>query len=368
MYSQMWRAVAVYRIITLGYAAVLIISDDSRYAHPVAGYLALAFMTAWTIVTVVAYSRPAGRTSWLIALDVLVAAALIASTRWIDTPAHIASGAPAIPVIWSASAILACAVGGGPWAGMAGAIVVWSGDVIEHKTVLSQSLFSGLVLLIVAGGVGGYVVRLGQRAETATASAARREAALAERERIARGIHDSVLQVLALVSSRSKEIGGEAAELGVLAAEQEAALRSLVSGDNVEPDAETGLMDVRGRIEQLADARITVSCPATAVMLRPPAARAMIGAAAAAVDNVRKHAGDAAHGWIRVEDDGSEVRVSVRDDGSGFAPGRLARAAAAGRLGVSHSIIGRVRAAGGTAAVSSKPGQGTEVDLRVPYC
>jgi len=368
MYSQMWRAVAAYRIVTLGYAAILVINDDSHYARPAAGYLALAFMTAWTIVTVAAYARPAGRTRWLIATDVLVAAALIASTRWIDTPARIASGAPTIPVIWSASAILACAVAGGPWAGMIGAVVVWSGDVIERQTVASQSLISGLVLLVVAGGVGGYVVRLGQRAEAVTASAARREAALAERERIARGIHDSVLQVLALVSSRGRQIGGEAAELGVLAAEQEAALRSLVSGDNIEPDAETGLVDVRGMIEQLADAWITVSCPATAVMLSPPAARAVSGAAAAAVDNVRKHAGDGARAWVLLEDDGSAVRVSVRDDGSGFAVGRLGLAAAAGRLGVSHSIIGRIRDAGGTAAVTSRLGQGTEVDLRVPYC
>ena len=66
-------------------------------------------------------------------------------------------------------------------------------------------------------------------------------------------------------------------------------------------------------------------------------------------------------------DDGTAIRVSVRDDGTGFGPGRLAVAAAAGRLGVTHSIAGRLRGVGGTAAVTSTPGQGTEVDLRVPY-
>jgi signal transduction histidine kinase len=58
----------------------------------------------------------------------------------------------------------------------------------------------------------------------------------------------------------------------------------------------------------------------------------------------------------------------VRDDGRGFDPGRLAAAAVSGRLGVSQSIIGRLRDAGGTAVVTSRPGQGTEVDLRVPQC
>jgi signal transduction histidine kinase len=46
--------------------------------------------------------------------------------------------------------------------------------------------------------------------------------------------------------------------------------------------------------------------------------------------------------------------------------GRLAEAAAAGRLGVSHSIQGRVRDLGGSAEIRSLPGEGTEVELRVP--
>jgi signal transduction histidine kinase len=367
MYDQMWRAVAVYRIVTLCYAAVVIVSNDSHYAHPVVGYLALAAMAVWTAVTVVAYSRPSGRRPWLIVTDVAVATGLIISTRWIDTAAHIAHGAPTIPVIWAASAILACAVGGGPWAGMAAAIPVWIGDLVERNSAPTESLVDGLVLLLVVGGVAGYVVRVGQEAEAAVARAARQEAAIAERERIARGIHDSVLQVLALVSSRGRALGGEAAELGLLAAEQEAALRSLVTGDSSEPDAETGLVDVRGLIEPLGDARITVSCPATAVLLPPPAARALGGATVAAVDNVRKHAGDSARGWVLVEDDGADIRVSVRDDGAGFDSRRLALAAADGRLGVSHSIVGRLRDVGGSADVTSRPGQGTEVDLRVPH-
>ncbi len=366
MVSQLWRAVAVYRIVTLAYAAVWILRDESYYLHPLGGFLALAVMAVWTIVTVAAYSRPAGRNRWLIAADVAVATILIISTRWIDTAYRINHGAPTIPVIWAASAILACAVAGGPWAGMAGAVVVWFGDVIERRQFLAESMIAGLVLLLVAGGVGGYVVRLTLGAEAAVDEAARREAATAERERIARGIHDSVLQVLALVSSRGREIGGEAAELGMLAAEQESALRSLVSRDSVEPDAETGMVDVRSLVEPLSDGRVTISCPATPVMLPRAAARALSGATTAAVDNVRRHAGESARGWVLVENDGSGVRISIRDDGEGFPAGRLTAAASTGRLGVSHSIIGRIREVGGTATITSRPGRGTEVELHVP--
>jgi signal transduction histidine kinase len=101
------------------------------------------------------------------------------------------------------------------------------------------------------------------------------------------------------------------------------------------------------------------------VLLPAAAARAVGSATRAAVDNVCRHAGDGAHGWVLVEDDGAAIRVSVRDDGPGFVNGRLTDAEAAGRFGVSQSIIGRMRDIGGTATVTSAPGQGTEVDVRV---
>jgi signal transduction histidine kinase len=366
MSGRMWRVVAVFRVITLSYVALLILRADSRYGHPVGGLIALAFMAGWTIVTVVAYARPSGRQPWLIVTDVAVSAGLILSTRLIDTTARINGGAPTIPGIWACSAVLACAVAGGPWVGLAGAVAVSAADLAERDAFLPQTTFTNTVIVLIAGGVGGYVVRLALQTEEAVDRAARAEAAVAERERIARGIHDSVLQVLALVSSRGRMLGGEAAELGRLASEQESALRALVSGTMTEPDAETGQIDVRGLIEPLASASITVSCPATPVLLPVLAARAVGGAARAAVDNIGRHAGDGAHGWVLVEDEGATIRVSVRDDGPGFANGRLLDAAAAGRLGVSQSIIGRMRDVGGVATVTSAPGQGTEVDVRVP--
>ncbi len=67
-----------------------------------------------------------------------------------------------------------------------------------------------------------------------------------------------------------------------------------------------------------------------------------------------------------VEDEPGLVRVTIRDDGPGIPDGRLAEAAAAGRLGVSHSISGRLRDLGGSATISSVPGEGTEVELRLP--
>jgi signal transduction histidine kinase len=366
MVNQLWRAVAAFRIVALGYAAALILRDDGAYAHPAAGLLALGVMTCWTLATVVAYARPAGRCRWLLVADVVVAAALVIATRWIDSPPRIEAGSATLPAFWAAAPVLACAVAGGLWAGVAAALAIAAADMIEHQQLQPENTFNGVVLLLVAGGIVGYVVRLGARAEEAARSAASREAAAAERERLARSIHDSVLQVLALVTSRGRALGGEAAELGNLAAQQEAALRALVSGARLEDGHDAGLLDVRAVTEPLADGRITVSCPATAVLLPEQVTRALGAAAAAAIDNVRRHAGADACCWVLLEDDAAAVLLTVRDDGCGFPDGRLAEAAKSGRLGVAQSIVGRLESIGGTASVISAPGAGTEVELRVP--
>ena len=492
----MWRVVAVYRVITMIYAAALIIRDHAQYLHPAGGVAILAMIIFWTSVTVVAYSRPGGRQRWMIVTDVIVTAGLVYSTRWVDSPARIAHGFPTLPSFWAASPVLACAVASGPWAGFTAALVISAADYADRPQFSLENPFSNVVLLFIAGGIGGYIVRLGVQAEQAVARVARKEAAIAERERLARDIHDSVLQVLTRVSSRGRALGGEAAELGRLAAEQESALRHLITGTPPRPaesltdvaetsaaretsapgetsansatsapgatsaagepeavpgtlaaqasvieqadvaqDLETGpgltpvtadaamatvtagratgrrpvrlprpgrpaktrpaktrpakagelkaapamapggsslpdntdsLVDLRPLIERFGDPEVTVSCPAGVVPLPSSAAAALGGATAAALDNVRQHAGAQAHAWVLVEDAGETVRVSIRDDGIGFGDGRLAEAKTVGRLGVSHSILGRLREVGGTAWVTSAPGQGTEVELAVP--
>jgi hypothetical protein len=58
MSDRMWRAVSVFRVLALGYAAVLIIADHNRYAHPAGGIAVLAVMAGWSALTIVAYARP----------------------------------------------------------------------------------------------------------------------------------------------------------------------------------------------------------------------------------------------------------------------------------------------------------------------
>ena len=65
---------------------------------------------------------------------------------------------------------------------------------------------------------------------------------------------------------------------------------------------------------------------------------------------------------VYAEANDDEVSVFVRDRGAGFDPA----AVPGDRRGIAESIEGRMHRAGGTATVSSAPGSGTEVELRLP--
>ncbi|WP_245623012.1 MacS family sensor histidine kinase [Spirillospora albida] len=371
--AALWRAVAVYRGIALLYAAVMIAKNAGGYAHPVGGWAVLGVMTAWTVWAVAAFRDPRRRGRPLLAADLAVAAGCVLTTAWVETHAGIAEGRPTLPVSWVAAAVLAWAVAGGRRWGLAAATVLAASNLAVHAIAgtadgMTGGTVNGIVLLFLAGFVVGHVVRLARAAEARLARAVQLESATRERERLARDIHDSVLQVLAMVRRRGGELGGEAADLGRLAGEQEAALRALIgTGPAPRPSGSGQDEDLRPLLNALASTIVTVSTPATPVELPEHAAREVAAAVAAALDNVRRHCPEGTRAWVLLEDDGTgAITVSVRDDGPGMPPGRLEAAAADGRLGVAQSIRGRVRDLGGDVAIVSAPGEGTEIELTVP--
>ena len=82
-----------------------------------------------------------------------------------------------------------------------------------------------------------------------------------------------------------------------------------------------------------------------------------------ALANIRKHA-EARQATICLLQDEGYVEAIVEDDGSGFAPEDLGRAAFP-RFGLT-TMRERAEAAGGTFAVASAPGAGTRVTVRIP--
>jgi len=366
--EPLWRAIAVYRFASLGYAALLAVLNHSDYSRLGWAWAVIAVMTAWTVVTTMAYARPERRTPVLLGADLAVTVGLLLSTAVLQHPDAMRRGVMPVTAIWVAGPVLAWAVRYGRRAGAVTALIVSGCDFLLRSEAITVVL-NGVVLLLLAGVLAGHLARLTAEVEAERQYAAGVEAASRERERLARDIHDSVLQVLALVQRRGTEAGGEAAELGRLAGQQEAALRSLVgaslAGGCAMADG-PGDVDLRALVLPIQADQVTVSVPAQIVRLEKNAADELTSAVRAALDNVRRHCGERVRAWVLVEDEPDLVTVTVRDDGPGIPDGRLAEAAAAGRLGVSHSICGRLRELGGCATIRSVPGEGTEVELRLP--
>ena len=383
--QPLWRALTAYRVLTMLYAIGLFATAYGRFARPWAAIAYYVVLCGWTLATLPRVANAASCTKRFLAVDLTIALTGILLTPLADTHERILAGGPTLPSIWTAGSVLAYAIKGGwRWAAFASTPVA-AVNLIERGAPARDTVHN-VILVWVASIAIGYVVEVARASERTLARALEIEAATRERERLARDIHDGVLQVLAMVQRRGTALGGEAAELGRLAGEQEVALRTLVSGQLVppsrvskdtalgalvravdEPDAdEEGPVDLRSLLAPYAGARVTLSGPGSPVPLAPAAAREVATAVGAALDNVRRHAGEKARAWILVEDEPDGVVVTVRDDGPGIPEGRLAQAEGEGRLGVAQSIRGRLRDIGGAAELISVPGQGTEVELTVP--
>jgi signal transduction histidine kinase len=360
----LWRALVVFRLAALGYASLLAAGNFRHYAHPAAAWVVIGVMAAWTAVTTYAYTRPRWRGWPLLVADLVITAGCLLVSPWILGDSGHRQGIATLPVSWIAGPVLAWAVSGGRRRGAIAALLLGGCDLAARGRV-TQSTLDGTVLLLLAGIAVGHVARLAVDAQERLQRAVEVEAANRERDRLARVIHDSVLQVLALVQRRGAELGGEAAELGRLAGEQETHLRVLVSATGT-TSGSTDPVDLRPLLTRLAGARVSLATPAHPVPLPSKLAEELAAAVGAALANVTDHCGPDARAWVLVEDDGDAVIVSVRDEGPGFPAGRLDQAAADGRLGVAQSIRGRMRELGGAVAITSTPGQGTEVELRIP--
>jgi len=311
-----------------------------------------------------------------------VLAGLVMPERTVGERPFFAAGYPvAAAVSWGAA--------GGVRAGVAAGLVLGASlaagqlangiDLAAEDAATLLDLAGGALNFALAGGAVGLVARLLERsavqlrqATEETIRARERAARLAERESLARRIHDSVLQALTLVHKRGRELaaGGpvppdQVAGLAEMAAVQERALRAMVLRDP--GDGPTGAASLRAGLEAMAGAtgHLEVTVGATGPIWLPAHhVEELAAAARQALDNVVEHAG-ASRAALFAEEDGGMVVVTVRDDGRGFQYDEAAFAAA-GKIGLAKSIKGRVEQLGGRVRVTSRPGAGTEIELRVP--
>lgn len=349
-------------VVTVNMVGLNVYRRDS-YSHPDLALAVVLALVAWTGVAIWLYSRRSRRTPALLVADLLIAVAAIAVTPWLKSDGFQAT----LPGFWVMGALLAWAIHWHWKGGLVAAVALSLADLLPRQEV-DQGNYGNVFLVLIGGPIVGFMCESLQRMARERDAAERAAAAAEERTRLARAVHDGVLQVLAMVQRQGAAAGGQWAELGRLAGEQERGLRSLIRQQDTVPARSGGRVDLAGSLEAMATAhpvRVEVATPGQAVLVDEHVATEVVAAVKACLDNVLVHAGPGATAWVLAEAPPEAVTVSVRDDGPGLAAGRLEEAAAEGRLGVTSSIRGRIEGLGGTATVQSGE-WGTEWELSVP--
>ncbi|MEN5074028.1 PspC domain-containing protein [Isoptericola cucumis] len=178
----------------------------------------------------------------------------------------------------------------------------------------------------------------------------------AERADIAAHLHDSVLQTLALIRSRADDPEAVAR----MARAQERELREWLYTDRTEPGTSLAA-ELRALVAEVEDGRaVEVEVVVVGDCVPTEASSALLQASREALVNAVVHGRPPVTVYLEVTDDA--VEMFVRDRGDGFDMDDIAT----DRFGVRESILGRTRRRGGTADVTSRPGWGTEVRLRIP--
>jgi signal transduction histidine kinase len=177
-----------------------------------------------------------------------------------------------------------------------------------------------------------------------------------ERAEVAAHLHDSVLQTLAMIQ---RAAGTQ--DMVSLARGQERELRAWLYGRaRTNGSMLTAAIDeMATRVERLHVVAVETVVVGDAQM--DDRLRALVDASAEATTNAAKHSGASSVSvYVEVTDEGTSLYI--RDEGGGFDADRLPE----DRRGIVESIVGRMERNGGSATISSEPGEGTEVHLVMP--
>jgi len=243
---------------------------------------------------------------------------------------------------------------------LAGVLVIGgAGWLFSARESLDLLQPLGGVILVIAGIVlllGPWWLRIARDLVLERQARVRAE----ERADIAAQVHDSVLQTLALIQRRADD----PQKVIQLARLQERELRSWLFEGRApnETDDLTVGAGVR-QIQQDVESRYGVPVEAVTVgeCELDDNLTALLAAAREATVNAAKWSGASVISLF-AEVEPTEVSLVVRDRGKGFDPGTVP----ADRKGLAESVHGRMTRRGGTVTVTSAPGEGTKVSLKMP--
>jgi signal transduction histidine kinase len=205
-------------------------------------------------------------------------------------------------------------------------------------------------------------------------------AALEERERIAREMHDSLAQVLGYVNTKTQAArkfltSGQKAkakaqlmELENIAQEVYADVREAILGlrstATPERDMVSTLKEYVFRFSQMSGIKAELEIENGNLPSLPTATELqVIRIIQEALTNVRKHA-RASHAWVRISTDNEHLEIIIGDNGQGFNVSSIRRADWP-QFGL-QTMKERAESVRGTLDISSAPSKGTTVTLKIP--
>ncbi len=197
----------------------------------------------------------------------------------------------------------------------------------------------------------------------------------AERDRIARELHDSLAQVLGVIHLRlrglesraldeaSHLMAEELSDIAETADEAYRDVREAILGlrETVREDGglEGSLREYLRKYSRQTGIAATLSCNGeTRQTLSPRAEVQLLRVVQEALTNTRKHA-RAKRVSVQLECSGPVIRITVRDDGVGFDPATVVRSLEGG-FGLA-SMRERVEQVGGSITVQTAPNEGTTI-------
>jgi signal transduction histidine kinase len=240
-----------------------------------------------------------------------------------------------------------------------GALLVASGSgyVLAASDALAAAGSALLAIAVTAAGLGlilgPWILRLYRLLIDERRERIRSE----ERGEMAAHLHDSVLHTLALIQRADAPM-----EVVTLARRQERELRQWLYGKATPPEEErleTAVETLANRVEELH--AIAVDVVVVGDERLDERSRAVILACQEAAVNAARHSG-APRVSVYVEAEPDAITAYVRDEGKGFDPESIPP----DRRGIRDSIRGRIERQGGTVTITSEPGSGTEVSIRLP--
>jgi signal transduction histidine kinase len=252
-----------------------------------------------------------------------------------------------------------------PWLGLPGAAVVviayglGAGNVTDGWLLAVEALVAAGLMAVIRGGArqADAIVAAGLETERQIRA---EEARRADEREQHRQLHDTVLSTLTMVAAGA--FAGPSPALTAQAARDLRVLQGL-EATPVVPDGLAPLTDLRPKLERAAASTgdLAVQLKLVPVTLPSPVADQLVACVGEALRNVERHAGTG-KAEVTVTGGAGWAVVKITDFGRGFDPAITPPS----RRGIRESITGRMLAAGGRAAIASRPGAGTTVTVSWP--